>query len=548
MALTGAQLLVKCLEKQGVKYIFGIPGAKIDAVFDALVDSSIQVIVCRHEQNAAFMAGAYGRLTGKPGVVLVTSGPGVANLVTGLLTATTEGDPIVAIGGNVERSMALKQSHQSSDNIKIISAASKYCVEVNIPASIPEVVANAFRCATLPRQGAAFISLPQDILLEHTDAPIIEPCTIQFNAAPIEQLQAVADKINQAQLPVLLLGLEASRPENTTAIRQLLKHTKLAVVSTYQAAGVISRELLPCFFGRVGLFKNQPGDQLLDSADLIIAIGFNPIEYDPEIWNPNNKKNIVSIDYIPAQLRLGFTPQHELLGNIAKTLKELMLLLEVNTSLRNFQRIQTLQETLEQQIKGEHKKTESKIHPLDFIQSLRNAINDNTTIISDIGSHYIWLARYLFSYAPHHLLFSNGQQTLGVALPWAIATTLVRPKQQVISISGDGGFLFSAMELETAVRLKANFTHFVWCDGYYDMVLEQQIMKYNRKSAVEFGMLDVMQFAQSFGAHGIRMETVEQLPGILQQAAMNIGPTIVEVPIDYSDNFALFPTLAQHIG
>ena len=546
---TGAKLLAECLVKHGVKYIFGIPGAKIDALFDALIDTPIKLIACRHEQNATFLAAAYGRLTGKPGVVLVTSGPGVSNLVTGLLTATTEGDPLIAIGGNVPREMRLKKSHQSTDNVRITEAATKWSVEVMMANTIPEVMENAFRVATAPRSGAVFISVPQDILSEKTELCCTEvaPC-ITWGNAPEALLIQAAKLINEASHPVLLLGLEASRPENTAAIRALLQKSPLATVGTYQAAGVISRELLNCFVGRVGLFKNQPGDLLLDKADLVITIGFSPVEYDPEVWNATKQKKIIHLDYQPADIHLTYVPQIELLGNISTNLKELTSLVKARKEISCIKFVTELQTELKNKIASGETLSGKRIHPLRFIHALREFVDDETTIISDIGTHYMWIARYFFSYEPHHLLFSNGQQTLGVALPWAMATTLVRPGKKVISISGDGGFLFSAMELETAVREKMHFVHCVWCDDAYDMVLEQQVLKYKRDSAVHFGHIDLVQFAQSFGAHGLRVKNEHDLIPTFKKALELDGPVIIEIPIDYSHNEELFKLAKNDLG
>ena len=291
MSQTAAELLVKCLEAHNVKFIFGIPGAKVDTIFNALVDSSIRLILCRHEQNAAFMAAAHGGLTGEPGVVLVTSGPGVGNLCTGLLTATTEGDPVIAIGGNVARSMLHKASHQSAQNIKMMEGVTKISEEVYAADNVPEVVANAFRVAKAPKSGACFISFPQDVLQEQTDAKVIHAGKMHYTGLASKQvMQLAAAEINAAKNPIILLGQNASKVENTRAIRALLQAHPFPTISTYQAAGVISRSLMSYFYGRVGLFKNQPGDRLLDQADLIIAIGFNPVEYDPEIWNSNGSK------------------------------------------------------------------------------------------------------------------------------------------------------------------------------------------------------------------------------------------------------------------
>lgn len=546
--LTGAELLVRCLEAQQVKYIFGIPGAKIDAVFDALVDSDIRLIVCRHEQNAAFMAACYGRLTGRPGVVLVTSGPGVANLSTALLTATTEGDPVVAIGGNVSREMLLKASHQQADNVQMMSAVSKFHVEVNAVEAIPEVVENAFRAAMMPPSGASFISLPQDIThVKTATQPFASPCVLSFGEAQENALAYAAGLINTAQQPVLLLGQEASRPGNAVAIRQLLHQHRLPVVSTFQAAGVIPRELLPCFVGRVGLFKNQPGDVLLSESDLVVAIGFNPAEYDPEIWNNSQKRAVVHIDYQPCQIRRGYHPTAELVGDIAANLKRLAMQLVARTT-QLPAAIAPLQQSLQEVIASGSSFDQVPLHPLRFIHALTQVVNDEDLVICDVGSVYMWMARYFFTYRPHHLLFSNGQQTLGVAMPWAIGANFAHPKQRVISISGDGGFLFSAQALETAVRERCRFVHCVWTDGAYNMVLEQQKMKYQRSSGVALGALDLVAYANAFGAIGHNLTKASELVDLLQEALLADRPVLINIPIDYSDNPALFAKSDPNLG
>jgi acetolactate synthase-1/2/3 large subunit len=544
---TGASLLIDCLIEHDVEYIFGIPGAKVDSIFDTLADKGPQLILCRHEQNAAFMAAMYGRLTGKPGVVLVTSGPGVSNLATGLLTATTEGDPVIAIGGNVSRFMRLKQSHQSADNVGLMRPVTKFSTEVMVTRSIPEVVENAFRAALQPRRGAAFMSFPQDVLTEKTDSrasainSIMEP-----GSAASELIEQVAHVIDEADCPVLFLGMDTSQSKIAKAVRDLLYKSPLGTVSTFQAAGVVSRDLLQNFVGRVGLFKNQPADELLDKADVIITVGFNPVEYDPEVWNPNNDKLIIHIDASLADIHLTYRPKFELVGCISRTLKKLSHALLAHDQVRHAELVQKLGNKLQTTINEGANKQGALVHPLRFIHDLHKVADDNTTLISDIGSHYMWMARYCLSFRPHHLLFSNGQQTLGVALPWAMIASKVRPNEKVISVSGDGGFLFSAMELETAVREKCNFVHCIWKDGSYNMVAEQEVMKYNRKFGVEFGPVDYVKFAESFGAKGYKVESSDQLLPILNQALQDPGPVLIEVPIDYSDNQSLF--LDTHAG
>ncbi len=544
----GAQLLVECLERHGVSYIFGIPGAKVDAVFDALYDSGPELILCRHEQNASFMAACIGRLTGSPGVVLVTSGPGVSNLTTGLATATTEGDPMVALGGAVPRSMLLKQTHQSMDNVSVMKPVTKSSVEVVVPESIPEVVANAFRLAKEPRGGATFISLPQDILNNPVTCEAAYPALYsKAGPAPQDAIESVAQIIDNASQPVLLLGLEASKPENTEAIRNLLAKTQIATIETFEAAGVISRNLVSCFVGRVGLFHNQPGDQLLKNADVVLTIGFDPVEYDPEVWNPDRNLKIIHLDDNYADVGRCYRPEYELIGDIATSVSKLSAQLN-SGSLKNPDLISELRNQLDSGIQKGAQLNGSPIHPLRFIHDLQSILDDDMTVISDVGSHYMWLARHLYCYRPHHLLFSNGQQTLGVALPWAMAASMVRPEEKIISISGDGGFLFSAMELETAVRHQCRFVHCVWRDGSYDMVGSQEQMKYGRRAGVNFGDVDLVKFAESFGAKGYAVRQADELIPTLKEALEINGPVLIDIPIDYRDNAELFAATDSYGG
>lgn len=550
MTVSGAQLIVQCLEAHGVDFVFGIPGAKIDALFDALVDSKINLVHCRHEQNAAFMAAAYGRITGKPGVVIVTSGPGVSNLATGLLTATTEGDPIVALGGNVPRSMKLKESHQSADNVRLLEAATKFSTEVMLPSNIPEILDNAFRSATAPRSGAAFISLPQDVLMETTDAkPHHQLAPVHPGAAHPDSLAAAIQLLNQAKRPVILVGQEASRPANTAAIRALVEKTQIPVTGTYQAAGVISRELVHTFFGRVGLFKNQPGDKLLDWADVILTVGYNPAEYDPEIWHSKMDKHIIHLDYNRADIHTCYCPNIEVMGDIALSVQALTTQVQAQPNALKDQAVQAFKAELDTMTSRQpFKAAPGKIHPLDFIYHLRDATDDSVRITSDIGSHYMWLSRHLLSYEPRRLLFSNGQQTLGVGLPWAMGSFFAEPKRPVISISGDGGFLFSSMALETAMRNNVSLVHFIWDDQCYNMVEEQQMMKYHRDSAVHFGHVDFVKLGESFGVNAKQMQSATEIPGILTEAKNKGGIHLIHVPIDYQDNPAMFKVSLSQVG
>lgn len=537
---TGAALLARSLEAQGVTHAFGVPGAKIDALFDVLVDSPIELVVCRHEQNAAFIGQAIGRITGRPGVAIATSGPGVTNLATGLLTATGDGDPLVGIGGAVARAQGLKRTHQSLDNVSVFRPLTKYSAEVQVPDDLSEALANAFRAASTPRAGGAFLSVPQDVLGVATDAPVIGP-TGPSPLGPAEDtaLAEAARLIDAAQCPVLFIGLNGSRTAPAAAIRRLLHRFPLATVCTYEGAGTVSRDLLHCFVGRVGLFLNQPGDRLLAGSDLVIAVGFDPVEYDPRIWNKGRKRKLIHVDFAAADIDSFYDPTLELVGDIGATLDALCARLRQPVTAASVESVTTLRTELFQQIGQGADRGGSPVHPLRLMHDLRDMLGDDTTIACDIGSHYIWMARYFLTFEPHRLLFSNGQQTLGVALPWAIGACLARPGEKVVSISGDGGFLFSAVELETAVRLKTPFVHLVWRDGSFDMVRIQQMMKYGRESAVRFGSPDLVGFAESFGAKGYRITSPEEIRPVLARALSEPGPVLVDVPIDYRDNDAL---------
>ncbi|MCM3004031.1 acetolactate synthase AlsS [Priestia koreensis] len=538
-AKTGADLLVESLEKHDVPYIFGIPGAKIDGVFDVLKDRGPEVIVCRHEQNAAFMAAAVGRLTDKPGVCLVTSGPGAANLATGLVTATAEGDPVVALAGAVPRGDRAKNRHQSMDNEGLFKSITKFSVEVEDAANVSEVIADAFRKATSSPSGAAFVSLPQDVMASETSLPVLSPLKAsKLGAANKDALTDAVQTIRTAKLPVLLLGMRASQPQAVRAIRTLLSKHGIPVVETFQGAGALSRDLESNFFGRVGLFRNQPGDVLLKHADVVVTIGYDPIEYPPSLWNKEGERQIVHVDDVPSQADYDYQPTVELWGDISSTVDALVSEWpSITYSDEITAHLTTIKSTLQQSEEDyEFKEDTKQLHPLQIIDVLQQTIDDNTTVACDIGSLYIWMARYFRSYKPQHLLFTNGMQTLGVALPWGIAASLVRPHEKVLSMSGDGGFLFSAMELETAVRLNLPIVHIIWNDQTYDMVGFQQQVKYNRKSAVEFGNVDFVKFAESFGAKGFRVHTKEEFASVLKEAFQTDGPVVIDVPVDYKDN------------
>ncbi|NYS21708.1 acetolactate synthase AlsS [Leuconostoc sp. DB-1] len=546
----GADIVTDSLVNHGVDLVFGIPGAKIDRLFETLEHPAEgqrvpKLVVARHEQNAAFMAQAFARITGKTGVVIATSGPGVGNLATGLMTATAESDPIVAIGGQVPRNDLYRLTHQSTNSVALFSPITNLASEIQDPNNISEIIANAFAAANGAKKGATFVSLPQDVddaQVTIEALPKITPA--QQGAAAIKDIDWLAEQIKAAKLPVLLVGSRGSDDATVTALHQLLKQTTFPVVETFQGAGVISRELEPeTFFGRIGLFRNQTGDKLLKQSDLVITLGYDAIEYEPRNWNKENNLNIVALDTTQVQIDNNFVPQRQLVGDLAQSLRLLIERLngyELPTTSKEV--LKKLKADLRASDEPSYTPAQGNLnHPLDVIKSIQAHVTDDMTVSTDIGSHYIWMARHFKSYVARHYLISNGMQTLGVGLPWALAAAMVRPNAKSVSVSGDGGFFFSAMELETAVRLGLNTVHIVWNDNaYYDMVKFQEEMKYNGQSAgVKFGNIELVKYAESFGAKGLRVETPDDLDTVLDEAFSTQGPVVVDIPVDYSHNYEL---------
>jgi acetolactate synthase-1/2/3 large subunit len=539
---TGADVVVETLEAHGVTHVFGVPGAKIDKVFDRLRDSSIKTVVCRHEQNAAFIAGGIGRMTGKAGVAIVTSGPGVSNLVTGLATANSEGDPMVALGGAVAVADRLKSLHQTMDSVGVCRPVTKYAAEIDSPTATAEVMSAAFRAAEADRSGSAFVSLPKDIMTGEAECrPIRLSAFVEQGPAPRKSLSEAARLINSAKYPVILLGLMASKPKFAAAIRHLLRTSTLPVVGTFQAAGAVSRPEFPYFGGRVGQIASQPADALLDSGDVVITIGYDAVEYWPSQWNEGKDRPIIHIDVTPASIENDYSPAIELIGNIEETLTVLLPLLHrPHLAVESAERLQMIAQDRTRLMAEAAAKSGVPIHPLRLISELQKILTPDVTVGSDMGSFSMYLCRYLLSFRARQLLITNGQQTLGVALPWAIAATIVRPQEKVLSISGDGGFLFSANELETAVRLNSHLVHMIWIDGHCDMVGTQERIKYGRTSGVDFGAVHHVKYAEAFGATGLRIPHPDEIASTLRKAFDTPGPVLIEVHVDYRDNAKLF--------
>lgn len=544
------QILIQSLLNAGVKYVFGVPGAKIDSVFNALLDHpEIKLIVCRHEQNAAFIAGAIGKLTGVPGVCVVTSGPGTSNLVTGLVTANDEGSPIVALTGAVKRVQSTKKTHQSLRAVELLAPVTKKMVEVLAENQVAEIILDCFRVAISHPHGATAVSLPIDIMSlgAKSSVPAFPPAAFTppaYGPSTEKLLNEASKLIESAKFPVLFLGMRAAGPQVVHVVHEFLRAHPIPVVETFQAAGSISKELAHLFYGRVGLFRNRPGDKVLSNADLVIAIGYNQAEYDANLWNTSGKSRILSIDYIPSDYGTYYAPVLELIGCIATNLT---LLSKSLRTVSKPQETQVAKDILTEfhswpNLPEAQPKDSGPVHPLYFIRLLQSMISSSTTVISDVGSIYIWLSRYFFSYEPNTFLVSNAQQTLGVSLPWAIAANLAQSppcSKKVVSVSGDGGLMFSAQELATAVQQKCQIAHFVWNDGHYNMVEFQEVDKYGRSAGIELGGVDFVKLAETFGAKGLRVSSAGDMERVMKEALVYDGVCLVDVEIDYRQNHDL---------
>ena len=549
--LHGADIVIDSLRKHGVNLVFGIPGAKIDRLFEGLdgqdSEDAPKLIVTRHEQNAAFMAQAYGRLTGKTGVAITTSGPGVGNLVTGIMTANAEGDPMLAIGGQVQRKDLHRATHQSTPSTEIMAPITQYSAEIQDPNNISEIMANAFEASQDARKGAAFVSLPQDVDdAEVTEKPLPIYETPKMGPADPNDLQKLVELIKNSKMPVILVGQRGADEKITTALRKLLSDYSLPVVETYQAAGVVSRDLeQQSYCGRIGLFRNQVGDQLLQQSDLVITVGYDPIEYEPQNWNKEGNLRIVNLDTLPAQIDNHFTPIMQLVGNIATSLTELDKLLKgYEYPVAATEQLAKYKQELDQDKKIQIPASDDASHPLAVVHAIQENVTDDMHVALDVGSHYIWMARHFRCYQPRHLLISNGMQTLGVGLPWAMVAAMLYPEHKSVAVCGDGGFLFSGAELATAVQYHLNVVTIVWNDGgYYDMVKFQEEMKYPQAAGVKFGNVDIVKYAESFGATGLRVNEPADLTKVISQAFNIDGPVVVDVPVDYSNNKELAANL-----
>ena len=539
--MKASELIARCLENEGVRYVFGVPGEEILDIVDSLADSSARFIPTRHEQGAAFMADAYGRLTGRAGVCLATLGPGATNLATGVADANLDHAPLVAITGQAGRDRIHKESHQYVDIIELMRPLTKWNARAEMPVVIPEVIRKAFTVAEAEKPGACHIEVPEDVAEEPAEG---EPLSTERPRRPSPDrpaLQAAARLIEAASFPLIFAGNGVIRGGASNELRALARNHGIPVVNTFMAKGAMPYDD-PLSLLSAGLQARDYVSYGFEKADLIIAVGYDLVEYAPKFWNPERKKPIVHIDFTPAEVDGHYQPAVEVVADVREALELLDGLVKGQKDPGPYRELRRF--ILEQLAEGADDDT-FPIKPQRILRDLRQAMGREDILISDVGSHKLWIARTFPAYEPNSVLISNGLAAMGFALPAAVAAKLVHPQRKVVAVSGDGGFLMNLQELETAKRLGLAIVNVIFRDGGYNLIQWKQQTRLGRESGVAFTNPDFVTLAQAFGAKGFRVESARELPAVLAAALAWPGPSIVDVPVDYRENPKLTARLGQ---
>ena len=546
--MKASDLFVKCLENEGVEYIFGLPGEENADFVMSLKKSSIRFILCRHEQAAAFMADVYGRLTGKAGVCLGTLGPGATNLVTGVADGNMDRAPMVVLTGQADTKRMHKESHQAMDVVAMFRPLTKWARQIIHPDNIPEVVRKAFKLAEIEKPGACHIELPEDIAKQDTDAQPLSFHKLR-RPAPDEKIidQALA-LLKEATRPVILAGNGAIRKRASSQLQLLAHNTGIPVVNTFMGKGAVPRTDAHCLF-TVGLQAKDYAVHLLNQADLVITVGYDLVEYHPRLWNTGVPKKILHIDFLPAEIDEEYHVDVEVNADVANALWQLNERVEDATS--EFQQFQIEDHTsVREQLQADFAEykddaTVGIIKPQKVLWDVRQALGPNDIVLSDVGAHKMWIARYYQCDEPNTCLISNGFCSMGFALPGAMAAKLVHPDRKVIAICGDAGGLMNIQDLETARRLGLNFVLMIWEDHEYGLIKWKQQTQFGDHTDLTFTNPDWIKLADAFGCTGIRCENAADLPAALTEAFAADTPTILVVPIDYSENMKLTERLGE---
>jgi acetolactate synthase-1/2/3 large subunit len=530
-----SDVFVECLEAEGVKHVFGIPGEETLDLNESLSHSSIEFIPVRHEQGGAYMADVYGRLTGHAGVCLGTLGPGALNLVTAVADAFLDRAPLVALTGQGDLERMHKESHQYIDLLRVMRPITKWNARLSDAAIIPEVVRKAFKLAEGEKPGATHIELPEDVMVEEIDARPLPRSRPLLSEPAARELLRAADLIRGAVSPVALAGNGVIRGNAAPALREFVRSTGIPVAETFMGKGLISPDS-PSALGAVGL---QSGDYSMagfEDADLVLAIGYDLVEHSPEHWNPERDKQIICIDSVPAEIDEYFIPEVELIGDIYHVLTRLG---EECRHVPHSGGSTRLRDVVLGRFEQAKEDDAFPVQPPRALYEIRQALGREDILISDVGLHKLWIGRMFPAYEPNTVLIANGLAGMGFAVPAAIAAKLVHPNRSVVTVNGDGGFLMNCQELETAVRLKTPIVNVIWENGQYGSIVWKQDKKFGSHFGTDFTNPDFVKLAESFGMPAWRCGSADEFGERLRHALGLDVPSLIVLPIDYSIDVAI---------
>ncbi len=540
--MKASDLLVKCLENEGVEYIFGVPGEETLDLMESLRTSRIRFIVTRHEQAAAFMADAYGRLTGRPGVCLATLGPGAANLLTGVADAFLDKSPLVAITGQADLSRIHKESHQYIDIVQIYRNVTKWNGRIDTPEVIPEMVRKAFKVATTERPGAVHLELPEDVAAMEVGPmyeTMIQPIRQRRSSPDRQTLAKAAELIEKARSPLILSGHGVVRKGAGARLKRFAELFCIPVVTTFMGKGGITEES-QCCIGTLGLSKDRHVADSFAKSDLIIAIGYDLVEYAPKNWNPTLDKRIIHIDFTASEVDLHYVPELEIVADIRETLELMEEVLK--HAQKNICHV-ALRNEFTEGLEKEGTFDSWPPRPPRIIRSIRKVLAEDDIMITDVGSCKLWAAKCYPVYRNNTFLISNGLASMGIALPSAIVAKLVHPDRKVVALCGDGGFLMNLQDLETACRLRLNTVFVIFNDSGYNLIRWKAERKFGASHGISFTNPDFVRLAESFGALGMRPGSCDEFDDALSEAVKKDVPVIIDLPVDYSENDRLFRLL-----
>jgi acetolactate synthase-1/2/3 large subunit len=531
---TAATLLVKCLENEGVEYIFGIPGEENIDVMDALLDSKIKFVTTRHEQGAAFMADVYGRLTGRAGVCMATLGPGATNLITGFADANMDRAPIVAIAGQGATTRLHKESHQILNLVDLFQPISKYATQILEPEIVPEVVRKAFKVAQTEKPGGAFIDFPENIAEAKVESKPIKVQTAYTSAAPDFKIDQAAKLISEAKSPVILAGNGVIRQGAAEELVRFAEMLRIPVANTFMAKGVVpfSSEFS---LGTIGLKARDLPWYAFERADVVICVGYDMVEYHPDMWNPDNDKTVIHIDALPAEVDAHYMVACGVLGDLNSSLRALALKAKPQRTMP----FKAVRQAIIDDRRVFAENFEFPVKPQKIVWDLREVLRPDDIAISDVGAHKMWMARMYRAERPNTCIISNGFASMGIAVPGAIAAKLAYPDRKVVAVTGDAGFMMNSQEIETAMRMGTPFVILIWNDSEYGLITWHQLRHFGRPSHITFKNPDFVKYAESFGAKGYRVERAQDLVPTLKRALDDKVVAIVDCPVDYSENMKL---------